>query len=353
MDDNHRLGGYPAYEEKELMRIHSKPERGKGVAVIGISRHRLGTDGRGMTTLVALHGCELRCRYCVNKECWEPEEKFRHYTPQALYDEVKVDDLYFRATGGGVTFGGGEPCLQADFIVEFRKICEPAWKIRVETSLNVNRLLIDKLAPVVDEWIIDIKAEHSIPYKKYTGGFWPFTMDNLNHITSNDRLGVPKDRIHIRVPVIPGYVDDTQAEKTGKMFRDSWKFRNVEVFRYVTDEKDLAVPVKGSGKSLCRLLRGIRREVAANNGLHMTEHHCTHRGECSGTCPACEMEAEELARKLRGKQISLSDSTLERMEAFDRMEDKRSGKKTNLLKILAARLFHSGTDDSSKEDYYS
>ena len=74
-------------------------ERNNGIPVIGVSRHRLGTDGKGVTTLVAFHGCPLRCKHCLNKECWEPEERFRHYTPQSLYDEVKVDDLYFRATG--------------------------------------------------------------------------------------------------------------------------------------------------------------------------------------------------------------------------------------------------------------
>ena len=62
----------------------------------------------------------------------------------------------------------------------------------------------------------------------------------------------------------------------------------------------------------------------------MTGHYCTHEEECSGTCPGCEMETEELARKLKGKQICVSDSTLERIEAFGRMEDSRSDKKIDL-----------------------
>ena len=219
------------------MRNTEESELRNGVAVIGISRHRLGTDGNGVTTLVAFHGCSLRCKYCLNKECWDPEERFKHYTPQSLYDKVKVDDLYFRATGGGITFGGGEPCLQADFIVEFRRICGPDWKIRVETSLNVDRSLIDKLAPVVDEWIVDTKAERSVAYKEYTGVYRQQMMNNLNHLTSKERLDIPKSRIHIRVPVIPGFVDEAQAEETRQMFVENWKFQNVEVFRYTIDEK--------------------------------------------------------------------------------------------------------------------
>ena len=87
-------------------------ERNNGIPVIGVSRHRLGTDGNGVTTLVAFHGCNLRCKYCLNPEVLGSAEGLRRYTPESLYEEVKVDDLYFHSTGGGITFGGVEPCLQ-------------------------------------------------------------------------------------------------------------------------------------------------------------------------------------------------------------------------------------------------
>ena len=57
--------GFPAYSEKHSMREVNESVKRDGVAVIGISRHRLGTDGRGITTLVAFHGCPLRCKYCL------------------------------------------------------------------------------------------------------------------------------------------------------------------------------------------------------------------------------------------------------------------------------------------------
>lgn len=298
--------------------VEERSTQSNGVPVIGISRHRFGTDGNGVTTLVAFHGCPLRCRYCLNKECREPEDRFRRYTPQSLYDEVKVDDLYFRASGGGVTFGGGEPCLRADFIVEFRRICGPEWKIRVETSLNVDRSLIDRLAPVVDEWIVDTKAERSVAYKEYTGVHRQQMMDNLSHLTSKERLNIPQSRIHIRVPVIPGFVDEAQAEETRRMFVDIWKFRDVEVFRYVTEERRDSIPASGRGKRVCELLKDIRREVAVRNGLNPKERECTNKGECSGTCPVCEMEAAALMKQLEGKNISIADKTLARIDDFDR-----------------------------------
>ena len=81
----------------------------KTAALIGISRHRLTTDGEGVTTLVAFHGCPLRCKYCLNPQSFAQEGVWKQYDCEQLYEEVKIDELYFLATHGGVTFGGGEP----------------------------------------------------------------------------------------------------------------------------------------------------------------------------------------------------------------------------------------------------
>ncbi len=79
----------------------------KSSYLIGISRHRIGVDGEGVTTLVAYHRCPLRCQYCLNPKALSPNGVWKRYTPEELYNHVKQDDLYFRATGGGMTFGGG------------------------------------------------------------------------------------------------------------------------------------------------------------------------------------------------------------------------------------------------------
>lgn len=75
--------------------------------IIGISRHRIGVDGAGVTTLAAFHGCTLACKYCLNPHCSDHSKIWKRFTPQELYDEVKKDSLYFVATGGGICFGGG------------------------------------------------------------------------------------------------------------------------------------------------------------------------------------------------------------------------------------------------------
>ncbi|MFR1083169.1 MAG: radical SAM protein [Bacteroides cellulosilyticus] len=88
---------------------------------------------------------------------------------QLLVRRVKVDELYFLATRGGITFGGGEPCLRSEFISRFRELCGKEWRITVETSLNVPRKHLEILLPVVDGYIVDIKDTNDEIYQNYTG----------------------------------------------------------------------------------------------------------------------------------------------------------------------------------------
>ena len=178
--------------------------------VIGIARHRLQTDGQGVSTLVAFHGCPLHCRYCLNPQSLNNGRYWKRYDCRTLYEEVKVDELYFLATGGGVTFGGGEPCLQSEFIGKFRELCGKEWLLTVETSLNVGQEYVERLLPVVDRFIIDIKDINPDIYKQYTG------RDN-EAVVCNLRLLVERGRgedMLVRVPLIPGYNTDKDRGKS-------------------------------------------------------------------------------------------------------------------------------------------
>ena len=178
------------------------PDRAK---IIGISRHRLSTDGDGVTTLVAFHGCPLRCRYCLNPQSLGDSDRFKEYTPQSLYDEVRIDELYFIATNGGVTFGGGEPALRPDFIQRFRELCGPSWGLTLETSLNVPQENIEALLPVVDSWIIDIKDMDADIYRQYTGKDNSRVLSNLRLIAEAGRQKDGK----FPLPPQPAYITAT------------------------------------------------------------------------------------------------------------------------------------------------
>ena len=125
---------------------------------IGVSRLRIGVDGEGVTTLAAGYGCPLRCRYCLNPQCFRNAKPLRTYTVQELLREVSIDDLYFQATGGGIVFGGGEPLLYADFIHAFRQACPAEWKLSLESSLAVDR---KELVKVVND-LEKFKAESDV-----------------------------------------------------------------------------------------------------------------------------------------------------------------------------------------------
>lgn len=197
------------------------------VKIIGISRHRLSTDGDGVTTLVAFHGCPLRCRYCLNPQSLDNGDRFREYSPEELYAETRIDELYFIATNGGVTFGGGEPCLRADFIREFSELCGASWQLNLETSLNVPSVNIETLLPVVNTMIIDIKDMDSEIYSSYTGKSNVSVLDNLRMIAE---AGRQHDCI-VRIPLIPNYNTDADREASRKVL-ESLGFTRFDLFTY-------------------------------------------------------------------------------------------------------------------------
>lgn len=195
--------------------------------IIGIARHRLSTDGDGVTTLVAFHGCPLHCRYCLNPQSLDDGDRFREYSPRELYAETRIDELYFIATNGGVTFGGGEPCLRPQFIREFRKLCGPAWQLNLETSLNVPTANIEALLPVVNTLIIDIKDMNPDIYRSYTGESNDLTINNLRLLVD---AGRQQDCI-VRLPLIPGYNTAPDREKSRKAL-NALGFERFDLFTY-------------------------------------------------------------------------------------------------------------------------
>ena len=195
--------------------------------IIGIARHRLSTDGDGVTTLVAFHGCTLRCRYCLNPQSLGDSGRFREYSPEQLYAETRIDELYFIATNGGVTFGGGEPCLRPDFIREFHGLCGPAWQLNLETSLNVPTSNIEALLPVVNTLIIDIKDMNPDIYRDYTGQSNALVLENLRMIADTGRQS---DCI-VRIPLIPGYNTDADRENSRKAL-EALSFTRFDLFTY-------------------------------------------------------------------------------------------------------------------------
>lgn len=259
-------------------------------AQIYISRHRLGSDGEGVRTLVSFTGCSLDCKWCINKELRRETPDGRWYTPEELVDELMKDNWYFITTSGGVAFSGGEPLLHSLFIREFCGLCPQDWAINIETSLNVPSVNLDEVLPFVDTFIVDIKDTDPGIYSRYTG-------ESVNQVMCNlDALYREDAKVVVRIPLIPEFNTEEDVERSVTVISDRYRGAfDIDLFEYVTDKSLLP---EHDGRRVCRVLKAIRKGLIKENGLGITQPVCRHKGNCSGTCPACEAELEEINNRL-------------------------------------------------------
>ena len=199
------------------------------IPLIGIDRLRMATDGTGVRTQIAAYGCSLRCKYCINPHSWNGSQKPLLYTPDQLYREVSVDSIYFGATNGGITFGGGEPLLYMDAIEQFASLCPESWSLWAETALHVDVSRVRQAAQVFDHFLVDIKTLNPDRYQAYTGQELTPALSNL--LTLRDLVG--QERITVRVPLIPGFTDTAQQQETTQKL-SSMGFQSLDLFPYRT-----------------------------------------------------------------------------------------------------------------------
>ncbi len=199
--------------------------------LLSLVRLRMGTDGSGVTTLVAGAGCPLHCRWCINARLLA-EAPAEMVTAEALLKRVKIDDLYFRATGGGICFGGGESLLHTDFIRCFREIAPAEWRITVETSLAVPADNVLGAVDAVDAFIVDCKDMDSGIYHLYTGGDSTLMTENLQLLLQK----AGPDRILVRVPLIPQYNTAEDQARSAEILREMG-VRRLDLFSYVVPDR--------------------------------------------------------------------------------------------------------------------
>ncbi len=199
--------------------------------VIAVSRLRMKIDGPGVTTLVCFHGCPLRCHWCINPFSFAPETKRTQMTAQQLYAQVKLDELYFLSTGGGVTFGGGEPLLYPDFLQDFRRVCGNEWHLCAETSLSVAWENVALAAECIDHFYVDCKDTDSDIYHRYTGQDNSLMLGNLERLLAL----VGPDRITVRIPLIPDFNTEDDQQRS-KQRLEKMGIRNFDLFTYKTSQ---------------------------------------------------------------------------------------------------------------------
>lgn len=198
--------------------------------LLSLVRLRMGTDGSGVTTLVAGAGCPLHCRWCINARLLA-EAPAEMVTAEALLKRVKIDDLYFRATGGGICFGGGESLLHTDLIQRFREIAPAEWRITVETSLAVPADNVLGAVDAVDAFIVDCKDMDPGIYHRYTDGDSTLMTENLRRLLQK----AGPDRILVRVPLIPQYNTAEDQARSAELLR-KMGVKRLDLFSYVVQD---------------------------------------------------------------------------------------------------------------------
>lgn len=156
-------------------------------------------DGPGIRTVVFLSGCKLRCKYCHNPETWIRGHE--NYTPKELANRILKNKNYF-SRNGGVTFSGGEPLLQSNFIIEVAKILK---KENIHIALDtagVGNGNYDEILSIVDLVLFDIKHTKEDKYKELTG--MPID-ESLKFIEALNKSG---KSVWIRQVIVPGLMDN-------------------------------------------------------------------------------------------------------------------------------------------------
>jgi pyruvate formate lyase activating enzyme len=124
-------------------------------------------DGPGIRTVVFLSGCQLRCKYCHNPEMWIKGKD--NYTPEELVKKIIRFKPYFKRNNGGVTFSGGEPLNQIDFLIETCKLLK---KENINITLDTAGVGIGKyeeLLKYIDLILFDVKHTNHQQYRNLTG----------------------------------------------------------------------------------------------------------------------------------------------------------------------------------------
>ncbi len=179
-------------------------------------------DGPGIRVTFFMKGCPLSCHWCHNPEGISPDqetvlqkrrvgdEEFtvseiagRYYSVEEILEILEKERLFIQQSSGGVTFSGGEPMMQAEFLFEALKACRSkGYHTTVDTSGYSSPDSFKRVIPYTDLFLFDIKHHDESKHLEYTGVSNIGILDNLRMILNDG------SNVIIRIPVIPGKNDD-------------------------------------------------------------------------------------------------------------------------------------------------
>lgn len=207
-------------------------------------------DGPGVRTVVFCKGCPLDCFWCHNPEGKQPQAQMAYfrdkcvscgtchtvcarpnacvacgacaercptdarrlygtpYTVDALTQILLADRAYYDATGGGVTFSGGECMLYPEFLAALARACrEKGVHVAIDTAGHVPYAHFEAVLPYTDLFLYDVKCLDPALHTRGTG------VDNALILENLERLMRTGKEIMIRTPVIPDFNEGAECER--------------------------------------------------------------------------------------------------------------------------------------------
>lgn len=157
-------------------------------------------DGPGLRFVVFMQGCKLRCLYCHNPETWKMNKDQKISSDELLNKILRYKNYYSK---GGVTFSGGEPLMQKDFLIDILKKCQ---ENNLHTAIDTAGVGIgdyEKILKYTDLVILDIKALEEKEYQKITGS-------NMQEFNKFLQVVIKmQKKLWLRNVIVPG-INDTK-----------------------------------------------------------------------------------------------------------------------------------------------
>lgn len=165
-------------------------------------------DGPGIRYVVFMQGCNLRCKFCHNPDTWNICQGTEIESDELVAQILKAKP-YMKKSGGGVTFSGGEPLLQADFLIEVcKKLKKHGIHIAIDTAGNFDteNEKLNELFNYIDLFLFDIKHIDTREHNLLTGAKNDAILKMAKYISN-----VWKIPMWIRIVYLPGITDKENA----------------------------------------------------------------------------------------------------------------------------------------------
>jgi pyruvate formate lyase activating enzyme len=199
-------------------------------------------DGPGIRVTFFMKGCPLACWWCHNPEGISPgqeqisetrkigEKEFvrseiagKYYRVGEIIEILGRERIFLEQSGGGVTFSGGEPMMQPEFLLEALKSCKSeGYHTAVDTSGYSAAENFISIMPYTDLFLYDLKHMNELKHQEYTGVSNRLILDNLRLLLDEGK------ELMLRVPVVPGKNDDPVNLSEIKNFLNEIKCSNLK-----------------------------------------------------------------------------------------------------------------------------